>query len=71
MMLQEYFTEEPWDLSGIDIPCHTGEYMDVRDNDVSTFGDPDEAESYHYYLCPIVEKIEKGKSVCDVDKLVH
>gem|GEM_PF-4876569 len=45
--------------------------MDVRDNDVSTFGDPDEAESYHYYLCPIVEKIEKGKSVCDVDKLVH
>ncbi|MHC9539196.1 MAG: HNH endonuclease [Vulcanimicrobiota bacterium] len=45
--------------------------MDVRDNDVSTFGDPDEAEGYHWYLCPIVEKIEKGKPVCDIDKLVH
>ena len=71
MLLQEYFSEEPWDLPDIDIPCHTGEYMDVRDNDVSPFGDPDEAEGYHWYLCPIVEKIEKGKPVCDIDKLVH
>ena len=71
MMLQEYFTEEPWELSDIDIPCHTGEYMDMRDNDVTTFGDPDKAEGYHWYLCPIVEKIEKDRPVCDVDKLVH
>ena len=71
MMLQEYYTEEPWDLPDIDIPCHTGEYTDVRDNDVSTSGDPDEAEGYHWYRCPIVERIEKGRPVCDVDKLVH
>ncbi|MHC9543610.1 MAG: HNH endonuclease [Vulcanimicrobiota bacterium] len=71
MMLKEYFSEEPWDLPDIDIPCHTGEYMDARDNDVSTFGDPDEAEGYHWYLCPIVEKIEKGRPVCDVDKLLR
>ena len=71
MMLQEYYTEEPWDLSDIDIPYHTGEYMDVRDNDISLFGDPDETEGYHWYRCPIVEKIEKGRPVCDVDKLVH
>ncbi|MHC9544399.1 MAG: HNH endonuclease [Vulcanimicrobiota bacterium] len=45
--------------------------MDVRDNDISTFGDPDEAEGYHWYRCPIVERIEKGKPVCDIDKLVH
>ncbi|MGV8119774.1 MAG: HNH endonuclease [Candidatus Xenobiia bacterium LiM19] len=45
--------------------------MDVRDNDVSTFGAPDEAEGYHWYLCPIVERIEKGRPVCDVDTLVH
>ncbi|MGV8122482.1 MAG: HNH endonuclease [Candidatus Xenobiia bacterium LiM19] len=45
--------------------------MDVRDNDVSAFGDPDEAEGYHWYLCTIVEKIEKDRPVCDVDKLVH
>ena len=70
MMLQEYYIEEPWDLSDIDIPCHTGEYMDVRDNDISLFGDPDETEGYHWYRCPIVEKIEKGRPVCDVDKLV-
>ena len=71
MMLQEYFTEEPWGLPDIDIPCHTGEYTDARDNDVSTFGDPDETEGYHWYRCPIVEKIETGRPVCDVDKLVH
>ena len=71
MMLQEYYTEEPWDLPDIDIPCHTGEYMDVKDNDVSLFGDPDETEGYHWYRCPIVEKIEKGSPVCDVDKLVR
>ena len=71
MMLQEYYTDEPWNLTDIDIPCHTEEYMDARDNDVSTFGDPDETEGYHWYLCPIVEKIEKGRPVCDVDKLVH
>ncbi|MHC9544513.1 MAG: hypothetical protein AB9903_33775 [Vulcanimicrobiota bacterium] len=45
--------------------------MDARDNDVSTFGNPDEAEGYHWYLCPIVEKIEKGRPVCNVDKLVY
>ncbi|MHC9538316.1 MAG: HNH endonuclease [Vulcanimicrobiota bacterium] len=45
--------------------------MDVKDNDVSTFGDPDEAEGYHWYRCPIVERIEKGRPVCDVDKLVR
>ena len=70
MMLQEYYTEEPIELLDCDYPGHTAESSDFWDIDDSSY-EEDCKEGYHWYLCPIVEKIEKGRPVCDVDKLVH
>ncbi len=70
MSIKEFYTEEPFDLCGVDIPCYTGESMDAWDNDESTFIDSDGAEGFHY--CPVawVVKLDEGEPLCDIDDLV-
>ena len=68
MLLKEYFTEEPFDIPGVDIPCITGDYMDIRDNDPFSFPwDEDTVEGYHYCACRRVHFMKEGEPLCDLD----
>ena len=68
MALKEYFTEEPFDIPGVDIPCCTGDYMDIRDNDPSSLEwDEDTVEGYHYCACRRVYCLKEGEPLCDLD----
>ncbi len=71
MLIQEFYTEEPLDLCGVDIPCYTGESMYAWDNDDSSFIDSDAAEGFHW--CPVawVERLQEGEPICDIDGLVQ
>ena len=68
MKLKEYFTEEPFDIPGVDIPCCTGDYMDIRDNDPSNLAwDEDTVEGYRYCACRRVGFLKEGEPLCDLD----
>jgi len=68
MELKEYFTEEPFDIPGVDIPCCIGDYMDIRDNDPSSFAwDEDTVEGFHYCACRRVHCLKEGEPLCDLD----
>ncbi|MGV8118804.1 MAG: HNH endonuclease [Candidatus Xenobiia bacterium LiM19] len=68
MKLKEYFTEEPFDIPGVDIPCCTGDYMDIRDNDPSSIEwDENTSEGYHYCACRRVHCLKEGEALCDLD----
>ncbi|MHC9544971.1 MAG: HNH endonuclease [Vulcanimicrobiota bacterium] len=68
MKLKEYFTEEPFDIPGVDIPCCIGDYMDPRDNDPSSIAwDEDTVEGYHYCACRRVHFLKEGEPLCDLD----
>ena len=68
MALKEYFTEEPFDIPGVDIPCCIGDYMDIRDIDPSNLGwDEDTVEGYHYCACRKVHCLKEGEPLCDLD----
>ncbi|MHC9538754.1 MAG: HNH endonuclease [Vulcanimicrobiota bacterium] len=72
MALKEYFTEEPFDIPGVDIPCCIGDYMDPRDNDPSTFDyDDNTVEGYHWVNCRQVLWMKEGEPLCDVGDLVQ
>ncbi|MHC9542638.1 MAG: hypothetical protein AB9903_24275 [Vulcanimicrobiota bacterium] len=68
MKLKEYFTEESFDIPGVDIPCCTGDYMDPRDNDpFSLAWDEDTVEGFHYCACRRVHFLKEGEPLCDLD----
>jgi len=68
MILKEYFTEEPFDIPGVDIPCCIGDYMDIRDNDPSSFAwDEGTVEGFHYCACRKVHFMKEGEPLCDLD----
>ncbi|MHC9544766.1 MAG: hypothetical protein AB9903_35075 [Vulcanimicrobiota bacterium] len=68
MVLKEYFTEEPFDIPGVDIPCCIGDYMDIRDNDPSSLAwDEGTAEGFHYCACRKVHCLKEGEPICDLD----
>ncbi|MHC9538981.1 MAG: HNH endonuclease [Vulcanimicrobiota bacterium] len=68
MELKEYFTEEPFDIPGVDIPCCIGDYMDIRDNDPSSLAwDEDTVEGFHYCACRKVHFMKEGEPLCDLD----
>ena len=68
MALKEYFTEEPFDIPGVDIPCCIGDYMDIRNNDLSSIEwDEDTVEGYHYCACRKVYCLKEGEPLCDLD----
>ncbi|MHC9538496.1 MAG: HNH endonuclease [Vulcanimicrobiota bacterium] len=81
----EFIIEEPVELIDCDLPYHGGDSPDSRDidehcydsfeNDSCSydpfFDEPDVIEGYRPHLCQIVERIEKGKPICDVDDLVY
>ncbi|MHC9539765.1 MAG: hypothetical protein AB9903_09600 [Vulcanimicrobiota bacterium] len=68
MKLKEYFTEEPFDIPGVNIPCCIGDYMDIRDNDPSSLAwDEDTVEGYHYCACRRVHHLKEGEPLCDLD----
>ncbi|MGV8119102.1 MAG: HNH endonuclease [Candidatus Xenobiia bacterium LiM19] len=68
MKLKEYFTEEPFDIPGVDIPCCTGDYMDIRNNDPSSIEwDENTSEGYHYCACRRVYCLKEGEPLCDLD----
>jgi len=70
-MLKEYYTEEPIEFVDCDYSVHAGESPDSWDIDDSSFEDSYEAEGYTNYPCAWIERIEKGKPICDIDELVH
>ena len=68
MALKEYFTEEPFDMPGVDIPCCTADYMDIRDNDPSSLAwDEDTVEGFHYFAFRKVHFLKEGEPLCDLD----
>ena len=68
MKLKEYFTEEPFDIPGVDIPCCIGDYMDPRDNDPSSLAwDEGTVGGFHYYACRKVHCLKEGEPLCDLD----
>ncbi|MGV8121579.1 MAG: HNH endonuclease [Candidatus Xenobiia bacterium LiM19] len=68
MKLKEYFTEEPFDVPGVDIPCCIGDYVDINDNDPSCIEwDEDTVEGYHYIACRKVHCLKEGEPLCDLD----
>ena len=68
MILKEYFTEEPFDIPGVDMPCCTGDYMDIRDNDPSNLAwDEGTVEGFHYCVCRKVHFMKEGEPLCDLD----
>jgi len=68
MKLKEYFTEEPFDIPGVDIPCCIGDYMDINDNDPSSIEwEEDTVEGYHYIACRKVHCLKEGEPLCDLD----
>ncbi|MGV8122028.1 MAG: HNH endonuclease [Candidatus Xenobiia bacterium LiM19] len=68
MKLKEYFTEEPFDIPGVDIPCCIGDYMDINDNDPSSIEwEEDTVEGYHYIACRRVHCLKEGEPLCDLD----
>ncbi len=72
MMLKEFYTEEPFYLEGVDIPCCIGDYMDPRDNDESTFDyDENTAEGFHWIPFERVVLLKIGRPICDIDDLVR
>ncbi len=71
MMLKEFHTEESIEFGDCDYPGHTGESPDSCDIDEPFIEYPYESEGYTYYPCAWVERIEKGKPICDIDDLVH
>jgi len=72
MMLQEFNTEEPIYPDGVDFPCCTGDHMDWRDNDETTFDVYDNTvEGYHWYPLERAVLIQKDRPLCDIDGLVR
>ncbi len=71
MMLKAFHTEEPIEFVDCDFPGHTSESPDSCDIDDSFIEDPYEKEGYTNYPCAWIERIEKGKPICDIDDLVH
>ena len=68
MALKEYFTEESFDIPGVDIPCCIGDYMYIRDNDPSSLAwDEDTVEGFHYCACRKVRFVKEGEPLCDLD----
>ncbi|MGV8120412.1 MAG: HNH endonuclease [Candidatus Xenobiia bacterium LiM19] len=68
MKLKEYFTEEPFDVPGVDIPCCIGDYVDINDNDPSSIAwEEDTVEGYHYIACRKVHCLKEGEPLCDLD----
>ncbi|MHC9544794.1 MAG: hypothetical protein AB9903_35215 [Vulcanimicrobiota bacterium] len=68
MELKEYFTEEPFDIPGVDIPCFIGDFMDIRDNDPSSFDwDEGTVKGFHYCTCRKVHFLKEGEPLCDLD----
>ena len=68
MVLKEYFTEESFDIPGVDIPCCIGDYMDIRDNDPSSFEwDEGTVEGFHYCACRKLHCLKEGEPLCDLD----
>jgi len=68
MALKEYFTGDPFDIPGVEIPCCIGDYMDPRDNDPSTFDyDDNTVEGYHWVNCGRVLWMKEGEPLCDLD----
>ena len=71
-MLKEFYTEEPFYLDGVDIPCCIGDYMDPRDNDESTFDvDENTVEGFHYIPFEQVVLLKTGRPICDIEDLVR
>ena len=72
MMLKVFYTEEPTELCGVDIPCCVGDYMDPWDNDESNLDiDENTFEGYHWYPIERVMLLKKGRPICDIDDLVR
>ncbi|MGV8124890.1 MAG: HNH endonuclease [Candidatus Xenobiia bacterium LiM19] len=68
MKLKEYFTEEPFDVPGVDILCCIGDYVDINDNDPSSIEwEKDTVEGYHYIACRKVHCLKEGEPLCDLD----
>jgi len=66
-----FCTEEPIQFIEDDYPGHTGESPDSCDFDEPFIEYPYEKEGYTNYPCAWVERIEKGKPICDIDELVR
>jgi len=66
-----FCTEEPIQFIDDDYPGHTGESPGSCDFDEPFIEYPYEGEGYTNYPCAWIERIEKGKPICDIDELVH